>query len=66
MAASPTERSWCVLEFARCITVLCLFNARFDANFDAVVLLRRRSEGGKNSFVKEDASVMKERNARRG
>jgi hypothetical protein len=65
MAASPTERSWCVLEFARCNN-LWRFNARFDGNLDVVVLLIRRPEGGMNSFVTEDASVIKERDARGG
>jgi hypothetical protein len=50
MAASTTERSWCVLEF-------CGFNARSDGNLDVVVLLRRRSEGGINNFVTEERVV---------
>jgi hypothetical protein len=66
MAVSPTERSWCVLEFARSITVLWLFNARSDDNLDVVVHLRRWTEGGMNSFLTEDASVIKERVARGG
>jgi hypothetical protein len=40
------------------ITVLWLFNTRSDGNFDVVVILRRRSEGGMNNFVTEDASVI--------
>ena len=39
----------------RDVTVLWQFNARSDGNLDFVVLLRRRSEGGMNNFVKEDA-----------
>jgi hypothetical protein len=46
--------------------ILCRSNARSYINFDIVVLLRRRSEGGMNNFVREDASVIKERVARRG
>ena len=46
----------------RYVTVLWRFNARFDILFH----LRRRSEGGMNSFVTEDASVIKERVARGG
>ena len=45
----------------RDVTVLWRFNARSDGNLDVVVLPRRRSEGGMNSFVTEDASVIKER-----
>jgi len=50
----------------RDVTVLWWFNARCDGNLDVVVVLRRWSEGGMNSFVTEDASVIKERVARRG
>jgi hypothetical protein len=60
MAASPTECSWCALEF------LWQFNARSNGNLDVVVLMRRWSEGGLNNFVREDASVIKERVARGG
>jgi hypothetical protein len=60
MAASSTERSWRVLEF------LWRFNARSDGNLNVAVLLRRRSEGGKNNFVTEDVSVIKESVARGG
>jgi hypothetical protein len=35
------------------------FKARSDGNLDAVVVLRRRSEGGMNIFVTEDASVIR-------
>jgi hypothetical protein len=48
----------------RDVTVLWQFTARFDGNLDVVVLVRRRSEGGMNNFVTEDASVIKERVAR--
>jgi hypothetical protein len=34
------------------------FNARSDGYLDIVVLLRRRSEGGMNNFVTEDASII--------
>ena len=50
----------------RDVTVLWRFNARSDGNLDVVVFLRRRSEGGTNSFVTEHASVIKERVARVG
>ena len=50
----------------RDVTVLWRFNARSDGNLDVMVLLRRRSEGGMNNFVREDASVIKERVARGG
>jgi hypothetical protein len=36
-----------------------------DDNLDVAVLLRRRSEGGMNNFVTQDASVIKERVTRR-
>jgi hypothetical protein len=45
----------------RDVTVLWQFNARSDSNLDVLVLMRRRSEGGMNNFVTEDASVIKER-----
>jgi hypothetical protein len=44
-----------------CPGILWRFNARSDGNLDVVVLLRRRSEGGRKNFVTEDASVIKER-----
>ena len=50
----------------RDVTVLWLLNARSNGNLDIVVLLRRRSEGGMNNFITEDASVIKERVARGG
>ena len=50
----------------RDVTVLWRFNARSDGNLDVVVLLRRRSEGDMNSFVTEEASVIKEKVARGG
>jgi hypothetical protein len=50
----------------RNVTDLVRFNARSDSNLDVVVLLRRRSEGGMNTFTTEDASVIKERAARGG
>ena len=34
------------------LAVLWRFNARSDVNLDVVVLLRRRSEGGMNNFVR--------------
>jgi hypothetical protein len=46
--------------------VLWQFDARSDGNLDVVALLKRRSEGGINKFVTEDASVIKERVVRRG
>jgi hypothetical protein len=39
---------------------------RSDDNLDIVVVLRRRSKGGMNNFIMEDASVIKERVARGG
>ena len=50
----------------RDVTVLWRFSARSDDNFDVVVLLKRRSEYGMNSFVTEDAFVIKEMVALRG
>ena len=50
----------------RDVTVLLRFNGRSDGNLDVVVLLRRRSEGGMNNFVTEDASAIKENVARVG
>ena len=50
----------------RDVTVLWRFNARSDGNLDIVVILSRRSEGGMNNFVTEDASVIKERVGRGG
>jgi len=50
----------------RDVTVLWRFNARSNGNLDVVVLLRRRSEGGMNNFITEDASVTKERIVRGG
>jgi len=50
----------------RDVTVLWRFNAHSDGNLDVVVFLRRRSEGGTNNFVTEDASVIKETVAREG
>jgi hypothetical protein len=44
----------------RDVTDLWHFNGPSDGNLDVVVLLRRLSEGGMNSFVTEDASVIKE------
>jgi hypothetical protein len=49
-----------------CPGILWRFNAHSDSNLDVMVLLRRQSEGGMNSFVTEDASVTKERVTRRG
>jgi hypothetical protein len=40
-------------------TALWQFNARSDGNLGVVVLLRRRSEGGMNSSVTENSSVIK-------
>jgi hypothetical protein len=36
--------------------VLWRLNEHYDHNFEALVLLRRQSEGGKNNFITEDAS----------
>jgi len=65
MAASPSERNWCVLEFARCNSFVAVRRA-FRRNLDVLVLLRRRFEDGMNNFVTEDASVIKEIVARGG
>jgi hypothetical protein len=60
MAALPTERSWCALEFARSNSVVAVQRA-FRRNLDVVVLQRRQSEGGMNNFATEAASVIKGR-----
>jgi hypothetical protein len=48
------------------VTILWRFNAHSDGNLDVVVLLRRRSKGGMNNFITEDASIIKERVTPRG
>jgi hypothetical protein len=53
MAASPTERRWCVLEF---VAVQRAFRRKFG----------RSGPPGMNNFVIEDASVIKERVAKGG
>ena len=65
MAASPTESSWSVLEFALRNSSVAVQLA-FRRQFGRRGILRRRSVGGMNSFVKEDASVIKESVARGG
>ena len=50
----------------RYIRVLWWINAPSDGNLDVVVLLTRRSEGGTNSFVTGDASIIKKRVGRVG
>jgi hypothetical protein len=49
-----------------CPGILWRFKGRSYGNLDDVVLLKRRTEGGMNNFVTEDASVIKERVARGG
>jgi hypothetical protein len=51
-------------EYLVCPGISWRFNARSDGNLDVVVLLRRRFDGGMNSFVTQDASLIKERAAR--
>ena len=59
MAASPTERSWCVLEFLA-------VQRSFQRKFGRLGPPETSSEVGMNNFVTEDASVIKERVARGG